>query len=500
MPRSPEEYRDTEDLDYEENPSPRVEALLSQFQEKLEQAMEDKAYFDPDHRDEVDPSLQRGAILNSLHNAKMLVDDLNFASREERREFAGFAAANIMEKLHSWQEPNAAGHPAGSGLADQSKMIVTDALADRLSAYDTGGRHAVDNQTIAAIHFLDKHSHPDYAEAYPGYYTAFTKRENRECMKRRSLETSPEFTPERYRHDSLTGFQQTAAEQAVHAFKTQFPHTASNRQMESWSLDPEKADFSRDHSAQEGIWRDLKLVFDNQDFPSREAAVNAARELAGAIISGLQEAGLAHNPETHPEPANDYLVKQLAEWLSMEREEFTAQGRERFELLHDALAFAEARRSQDPAQFPGFAELEAIRADYGLGAAAQGVLLLTRGNFSQALNRLDMANFDNGSWDEPATDLRFFRNRDHWQPDLTSGYEHGISPVIAEGYAVLLDAVNHQEPQAFEQAVQYQQDLNAALTMFMNREQAFHHQEVINAAHDRRAVQERTERQPAAIY
>lgn len=225
MPNRMEDFPPDADLEFSVAPSPRVEELRSQFREKLDSDLHGREYFDPETRDLIDPSLQRGAIENSLHGVKMLTDDLDCRSLEERKELAYYVALDALSAMPGRREPGL-DDPA-AGQFQQSEELIHSLLEDRLSAYDTGGRHQIEQQLGFSVNALNNLACPEFAEAAAGYFAALLKRE--ENRDKSSLETSPEFTPERYRHEGLTEFQQAAAEQAVHAFQAQFPPPATAR-------------------------------------------------------------------------------------------------------------------------------------------------------------------------------------------------------------------------------------------------------------------------------
>lgn len=58
-------------------------------------------------------------------------------------------------------------------------MVALADLEARLGAYATAGRNTRDNQTAFAIQFLKNGNNPDYAEAYPGYFSSFAQLQTR---------------------------------------------------------------------------------------------------------------------------------------------------------------------------------------------------------------------------------------------------------------------------------------------------------------------------------
>lgn len=140
MPKSPEEYRDTEDLDFEPL-SPEVAELLSQWQENLDLALHGQARDGRDPKQETAVNTQLRAIQEALTHAKTAADALTFQSPEQCREFAFHAAAATLDAIHTYREPTA--DQPGYGMYHQCYMVALDALQARLETYDTAGRSAL---------------------------------------------------------------------------------------------------------------------------------------------------------------------------------------------------------------------------------------------------------------------------------------------------------------------------------------------------------------------
>ena len=262
-------------------------------------------------------------------------------------------------------------------------MALAD-LAARLGAYATAGRNTRDNQTAFAIHFLKNGNNPDYAEAYPGYFSSFAQLQTRREGPR---ETSAEFTPERYQRPGLTEVQQTLLDQAFLSLQDRFPNTAAHPTMDLLSIE-EQFERGGYYRSRHGVmWRDLKQVFDNQEFTSWVNARETAAELAGEI---LQNSFSVQDPAAAA--PMQYLHRNLTDWLSADREQFLSGAREQFQLLNDAMNFAEARPPQGPNHTLDLKALNSVMESAGLGASVQGVLLLTGENFKTTLESLTAAN------------------------------------------------------------------------------------------------------------
>ena len=137
MAKSPEDYRDTEDLEYaNEPPSPEVKLLLDDWQKNLDLARDGR-----DPKQETAVNTQLRAIQEALTHAKTAADALTFQSPEQCREFAFHAAAATLDAIHTYREPTA--DQPGYGMYHQCYMIALDALQARLETYDTAGRSAL---------------------------------------------------------------------------------------------------------------------------------------------------------------------------------------------------------------------------------------------------------------------------------------------------------------------------------------------------------------------
>ena len=450
-------------------PSPEVKILLDSFQKDLDAALHAQTQdgFDPrEHFNLQDPTertVQLYNIQESLITAKILADGMEFASPEQRQEFAGLAAQRVLDALHppkdlspnGWENLEHADHLA----------IVGAAIADRLSVYDTAGRREMDRQTAFAVQFLSAGTDPEQAD---GYFSSYARLQSH--RREGPLDTSPEFTPERYQHEALTQFQQSLLNNAFLSLLDHFPHTAACPGMDYQSqeeLTARGAGLAGAGEVHQALWRELKLVFDNQDFPSKGAAQEAAAEIAAEILQGSFH---PQDPESAARPERRHLEKSLAEWLSAERPEFLSQGRENFQMLQDAMAFAESQaRPGRPAPLD-FPQLNAAREHAGLGAAAQGVLLLTQENFQSSLETLALADLkreqnDPAAAGDPAAaaGLKLIVTPEGYLPEPQAGYQPGATEVIAAGYRALLTAVHEQDAAAFDQAAQFQKALNETL-------------------------------------
>ena len=329
----------------------------------------------------------------------------------------------------------------------------------------------MDNQTAFAVQFLNNGNSPERSEACSGYFSSFAKLQTR---RQSSLETSAEFTPERYQHPGLTEVQQTLLDQAFLAIQDRFPNTAAHGSMSYLSIDDQLERWGGvTGSRHEAMWRDLKLVFDNREFPSKDAARETAAELANDILQGSFG---TQDPAAQAGDAAQYLYRNLTDWLSADRPQFLSGGREQFRLLNDAMEFAAARQEQGGEQLLAFPSLNGVLESAGLGPAAQGVLLLTQENFQTAIAALSADSLEN------APELKFIATLGGYMPEFRNGHEPGLSPVIAEGYAKVLESLAAGDPAAFDQAVQFQQNLNKILTNWIQEGKGFYPQEIINKA------------------
>ena len=476
MAKNAAEFPDPRDLDdAQDPPSPEVQTLLDAFQKDLDQALHGQAAAG---RDPKDPgaadspgavAFQRDNIEAALTAAKTLADGMSFATAEQRQEFAHHASFQVLEGVHSpqdlrpngWENLQHADHLA----------IVGAAIADRLSVYDTAGRSAMDRQTAFAVQILSNGADPEQAD---GYFSSYARLQSHRREEGPPLDTSPEFTPERYQHETLTQFQQTLLNQAFLAIQDRFPNTAAHGTMNYLSIDDQLERWGGvTGSRHEAMWRDLKLIFDNQEFPSKDAAQETAAALAGDIV---QSSFGPPDPAAPADPALQYLQRNLADWLSAERPQFLSGGRQQFRVLNDALEFAAALQEQAETQPLAFPALHGVMETAGFGPAAQGVLLLTQENFQTSIAALQADS------SEKETELKFIATLGGYMPEFRNGHEPGISPALQDSYAQVMAALAADDPAAFDQAVQFQQNLNKILTNWIQEGKGFYSQEVINAA------------------
>ena len=342
MPKNAAEFADpydVEDLDALDDaadpPSPEVQALLDCFQQDLDAALHAQAQDGRDPKDAAEPNAQLRHIQETLNAAKALADGLDYPGPEQRQEFAIHAAGALLDAVHAPKDPSS--DAAENRQHADHLAVVAAALADRLSVYDTGGRSEMDSQTAFAIQFLTKGTDLEQAD---GYFSSYARLQSH--RREGPLGTSPEFLPERYQHEAFTPRQQSLLDNAFHALQEHFPNTAACPSMNYQSIDDlleRGAALPGAGDRHQALWRELKLVFDNQEFSSRNEAQDTAAAIAAEI---MQNSFPAADPAQDAAPELQRLERDLAQWLCAERPEFLARGRENFQHLSAAMSAAES--------------------------------------------------------------------------------------------------------------------------------------------------------------
>ena len=313
------EYRQTyaeEETDYADEPSPRMQELLTQWRElplddlpvSPKEAIENREKLndagirlsmygsktDPELSDQKSlAEIQESLVMNGsdrsvTRHSPQAIDQLDFASKEERREFAAWAARETLaeqvaapeREIEGWQQ-----------IYDQTLTLLTDQYAayhpemkklgiSRDFKWNGMNRNGMEG----SLNLLNSSQESDSRSQFmTEIYAVNSHREHRYGEQ---TWNAAEFSPDRYQHPQMAGLQRTLINRAAAALQEIFPESVGHPENGSLHAAFEQPKWRGQPSPERvanASWKDLQESFAAQEFLGPQDCAETAAALAGII-------------------------------------------------------------------------------------------------------------------------------------------------------------------------------------------------------------------------
>ena len=443
MPSSAEyAERIVEATDYADEPPPRVAELLAEWNASIDKRFADHNN-DPTVR-EVDESLgypplsreaaasDRLVALTYINDASDMIQKMDFADPEERREFAEFAAHEMAEVLFP---PELFVEAADAELRENLQGILNSSLA----RYHPEGSLNYPLETVItqfAHHLSQLKQDPDFPELLQS---------RREILQDIAADFLPAEALNYYAADqapALAGYAERVLSRMTPGTEEHKAHSAGKTEREIENENRDNADALRD-------------AFQDQVFYSRRHFRTAATDLAQSLFQDQEPVNAAEDA------ALRHIRAELADWLRRPYDGDDAGWH--FQALQKHMAHLGHGRERQAAtgEYPSLQQSMGYQEEpspYRLSWPA-GTLLATADNFREALTALDL---------DPATGLRWhhdsYRSNTRLARGGSSALTHAYAEVMEAAYNQNRAARRELDPAAFAALQDRQQAVSAAIS------------------------------------
>ena len=473
MAKRAEDYQDPHDLEdqveHREPLSPRMEQLFNDWKASWQEAALEKTDLNDDPNDRrhtremkalLDlkgdwPDPEDLAALIMLKTAQKQTEELNFQSRDERREFAALAAAEFLGMVTGSAIPHRNPEEFPGGNNQEARFAsdfegMTKVIAGVMDHHDAKGEFDLnldtERGTADAVKFtavaeaviaLNHYDHPTYADRQAG-------------MK--ALIGQVEADQETNLAEFHTAQQEFRMAQFVLTFQD--------------ATDPARIP--------QAEWQQLKETFNDQEFAGRESYRQAAADLVKDLLG--ENYGQGTDPALNPTP--HYLQRSLNDWLTADGE----NAEQRLENLMAAFKLTQLAQyhwNQNEGVGDRYSSLQYIN-EVDQTAGAHAVLLHTALRFQDTLKAAGL---------DPAGDITLVKdnNSQEYLPTLHfNGNGAGIADrelareAVQQGYKAFMDtlllpaaentrAMEDAKAEDFVQQDQYQLRMNQFLSNRMQQ-------------------------------